>query len=272
MCPIVLIVGSGSVGTSMTEALHVYEGILTIFQVVRDRVSEALAPFKITSAQFGLLRLVGDDEVVSLTELARRLGCTNANVTRLVENMVKAGLVEKLEHPSDQRIAPIRPTAMGAELRDAASAAFSRAVGEFVSQLGEEERSALLALRSRLGSVGPERVSRPVRLEPGSADDRKGRLFLEGAVVWAGRRGAFLVVVGDDYASLDTEASGAGLRFLVEVISDVAGPPAGPPEHVAVSHISDMPGEGPVQVHWRLDAEQRARHVDVLRRMLAGSA
>ncbi|HEY3211450.1 MAG TPA: MarR family transcriptional regulator [Actinomycetota bacterium] len=135
----------------MTEALHVYEGIITAFQVVSDRVREALAPFKITPAQFGLLRRVGDDEAVSLTELARRLRCTNPNVTRLVENMVKAGLVEKLRHPSDQRIAPIRLTARGAEVRDAAGAAYSRAVDEFVSRLGEEERSALLALRSRLG-------------------------------------------------------------------------------------------------------------------------
>lgn len=138
-------------GTWMTEALHVYEGIITTFQVVSDRVREALAAFKITPAQFGVLRRLGNDEVVSLTELAHRLGCTNANVTRLIENMVKAGLVEKLQHPSDQRIAPIRLTARGAEVRDDAGAAYSRAVGAFVSQLGEEERSALLTLRSRLG-------------------------------------------------------------------------------------------------------------------------
>jgi DNA-binding MarR family transcriptional regulator len=135
----------------MTEALHVYEGILTTYQVVSERVREALAPFGITPAQFGLLRRVGDDEVVSLTELAHRLRCTNANVTRLVENTVRAGLVQKFPHPSDQRIALIRVTTLGAPLRDAAGAAYSHAVDEFVSQLGEEERSALLALRSRLG-------------------------------------------------------------------------------------------------------------------------
>src|SRR6266542_1671785 len=73
-------------GTLMTEALRIYEGILTTFQVVSDQVRESLAPFKITPAQFGVLRRVRDGEVVSLTELARRLRCTNANVTRLVEN------------------------------------------------------------------------------------------------------------------------------------------------------------------------------------------
>jgi DNA-binding MarR family transcriptional regulator len=135
----------------MTEALGVYEGIVTTFQVVSERVRDALAPFGITPAQFGLLRRVGDGEVPSLTELASRLRCTNANITRLVENMVKAGLIEKLRHPSDQRIVLIRLTALGAEVRSAAGAAYSHAVDEFVSQLGEQERSALLALRSRWG-------------------------------------------------------------------------------------------------------------------------
>jgi DNA-binding MarR family transcriptional regulator len=135
----------------MTEALGVYEGIVTTFQVVSDRVRDALVPFGITPAQFGLLRRVGDGEVPSLTELASRLRCTNANITRLVDNMVKAGLIEKLRHPSDQRVVLIRLTALGAEVRSAAGAAYSRAVDEFVSQLGEEERSALLALRSRWG-------------------------------------------------------------------------------------------------------------------------
>jgi DNA-binding MarR family transcriptional regulator len=135
----------------MNEALHVYEGLVTTFQVVSEQVREALAPFRITPAQFGLLRRVSDDELVSLTELASRLGCTNANITRLVENMVKAGLIERLRHPSDQRIALVRLTALGFEVRANASAAYTRAVDEFVSRLGEEERSALLALRSRLG-------------------------------------------------------------------------------------------------------------------------
>lgn len=135
----------------MTESLHVYEGIVTTYQVVSDRVMDALAPFGITPAQFGLLRRLGGGEAASLTELASRLRCTNSNITRLVENMVKAGLIEKLRHPSDQRIVLIRLTATGAEVRSAAGAAYSRAVDEFVSQLDEEERSALLALRSRWG-------------------------------------------------------------------------------------------------------------------------
>ncbi len=115
-------------------------------------------------------------------------------------------------------------------------------------------------------------MSAAVRVEPGSIDDRKGRLFLEGTVVSAGRRSGFLVTVGDDYAVLDTDASGEGLRFLLMVISDIAGPPDGPPRPVAVSHVSDMPGEGPVEVGWAFDPGRRDGVRAVLREALGGTA
>jgi DNA-binding MarR family transcriptional regulator len=134
----------------MSEALHVYEGLVTTFQVASDRVRDGSGSVRDNVGQFGLLRRVSEDELVSLTELASRLGCTNANITPLVDNVVKAGLIEKLRHPSDQRIALIRLTALGSAVRGNAGASYSRAVDECVPQLGAEERTALLALRSRL--------------------------------------------------------------------------------------------------------------------------
>jgi DNA-binding MarR family transcriptional regulator len=133
----------------MTDDLKIYEAIIEAFQVVTEEVKGALAPFKITAAQFGVLRRVGHGEVVSLTELARRLGCSNANVTRLVDNMIKAGLVERATHPWDRRVAPVRLTARGFEVRGKAASAYARAVNRVVSQLRETERSAFLAMRAR---------------------------------------------------------------------------------------------------------------------------
>ncbi len=142
----------------MREDLLVYEGIVATFQMASEAVKPALASFKITPAQFGLLRRMAEGEVVNLTELARRLGCSNANMTRLVENTVKAGLVEKLQHPSDQRVAPVRLTPQGVLTRERAAVAYLGAVSQFVGQLREEERTAFLALQSRFGSPRGESV------------------------------------------------------------------------------------------------------------------
>jgi hypothetical protein len=112
----------------------------------------------------------------------------------------------------------------------------------------------------------------PIRIQTGSVDDRKGRTFIEGTVIWAERRSGFLVTVGEDFAVLDTDAPGHGLQFLVDAISEAAGAPVGPPERVASSHIADMPGEGPVEVHWAFDPGRRDRLLAVIKEKLAGLA
>lgn len=134
---------------ALTDDLLVYEGMVAAFQVAEAAVKKALASFGITPAQFGVLRRVGDGEELSLTELAHRLGCSNANVTRLIENMVRAHLLERGSHPFDRRVSPVRLTPQGVQLREQAAQAYSRAVARVVKQLGDDERSVFLALRSR---------------------------------------------------------------------------------------------------------------------------
>lgn len=129
--------------------LLVYEGMVAAFQAAEGAIRKALAAFGVTPAQFGVLRRLEGGEEVSLTELARRLGCSNANVTRLVENMVRAGLLERSCHPYDRRVSRVRLSPRGTQLREQAAEAYRRAVDRLVEQLGEEERSVFLSLRSR---------------------------------------------------------------------------------------------------------------------------
>jgi DNA-binding MarR family transcriptional regulator len=132
------------------EAQAAYEGLVAAFQAVNQAVKEALGPFDITPAQFGALRRIEEEEEVSLSELARRLGCTNANVTRLIDHMVRAGLVEKVAHPSDQRVVLVRITSQGASIRRAALGVYSEAVDRVMKLLHDRELSVLRKLGSRL--------------------------------------------------------------------------------------------------------------------------
>lgn len=108
-------------------------------------------------------------------------------------------------------------------------------------------------------------MSLPISVEPRSVDERKGRVFVEGTLVHGEHRWGFLVVVGEEYAVLDTEASGKGLRYLLDLVSGAVGPPARGPDPVAVSHLSDTPGEAPVSVYWSFDPVLRAGLLAVVR-------
>src|SRR5689334_24806632 len=59
---------------------------------------------------------------ISLTELARAEGVTAPTMTRLVQALVKAGLVEKTVNKTDNRVVQLRPTAAGRRTLDIARA------------------------------------------------------------------------------------------------------------------------------------------------------
>lgn len=111
----------------------------------------------------------------------------------------------------------------------------------------------------------------PISVEARSVDERKGRLFVEGTLVEGERRSGFLVVVGDEYAVMDTEAAGDGLRYLVGLVSRAVGPPSRGPDPVATSHLADMPGEAPMSVYWSFDPVLRPRLLAVVREGLGGA-
>jgi DNA-binding MarR family transcriptional regulator len=137
-------------GRGFSDAARAYEGLVTAFQAVNQAVKEALAPFGMTPAQFGALRRIDEGEEISLSELARRLGCTNANVTRLVEHMAGAGFLERTAHPWDQRVVLVRMTSRGASVRRVALSAYSETVGRVMGALNGRELSTLGKLGSRL--------------------------------------------------------------------------------------------------------------------------
>ncbi len=111
----------------------------------------------------------------------------------------------------------------------------------------------------------------PISVEARSVDERKRRLFVEGTLVEGERRSGFLVVVGDEYVVMDTEAAGDGLRYLVGLVSGTVGPPSRGPDPVATSHRADVPGETPMSVYWSFDPALRPRLVAVVREGLGGA-
>jgi DNA-binding MarR family transcriptional regulator len=142
--------GAAEEGRALSEAQRAYEGLMATFQAVNQAVKEALAPFGITPAQFGALRRIDEGEEISLSELARRLGCTSPNVTRLVEHMAGAGFLERTAHPWDHRVVLVRMTSQGSSVRRVALSAYSETVGRVMGALNGRELSTLEKLGSQL--------------------------------------------------------------------------------------------------------------------------
>jgi DNA-binding MarR family transcriptional regulator len=76
---------------------------------------------------------------ISLTELAKAEGVTAPTMTRLVQALVKAGLVEKSVDASDNRAVLLRATDAGRETLELARARRLAAIEELLSRLEPDD-------------------------------------------------------------------------------------------------------------------------------------
>lgn len=80
---------------------------------------------------------------ISLTELAKVEGVTAPTMTRLVQALVKAGLVEKSVDASDNRAVLLRATPAGRATLDLARARRLAAIEELLSRLDPDDAASV---------------------------------------------------------------------------------------------------------------------------------
>lgn len=105
------------------------------------------------SGEFILLATLIDSippgsDSLKASELSNRLQVTPAAVTHLINDLEKAGHVERVSDPTDRRIVLIRPTAAGLQLTEAANAQFLEILRGLIEFLGEDDSREFIRLMS----------------------------------------------------------------------------------------------------------------------------
>jgi len=119
-----------------------------------SRLSEKrlFLPAGITDQQFNVLRILkgGPRTGYLIREIRCRMISRSADVPRLVDRMVKAGMVARCEDPSDRRGCLVRLTEAGAALEAALAPVHADLCREMAGILEEGECRMLLGLLQRL--------------------------------------------------------------------------------------------------------------------------
>jgi DNA-binding MarR family transcriptional regulator len=119
-----------------------------------SRLSEErlFKPAGITDQQFNVLRILkgGPEEGYLIREIRRRIISRSADVPRLVDRMVKAGLVCRQEDPADRRGCLVRLTPEGRDLEARLAPAHLALCQEVDGILEPEEGRTLIALQQKL--------------------------------------------------------------------------------------------------------------------------
>lgn len=129
------------------------------YRSLEDRVFDALraAGFgDITNAQFKIMQRIGADGT-RLTELAESAQVTKQTASFLVDQLEKAGWVERAPDPTDKRARLVRISERGQATIPVATAAVEEVEAEWTEHLGvwrmAQLRRALVQLREITGPV-----------------------------------------------------------------------------------------------------------------------
>ncbi|TMH44504.1 MAG: MarR family transcriptional regulator [Betaproteobacteria bacterium] len=143
------------------RALRIWLRLLTCTQMIERVVRSRLrSRYRTTLPRFDLMaQLERHPEGLKMNELSRLLMVTGGNVTAIVDQLEKEGLVERLDEPSDRRAFRIRLTKSGERSFTDMARAHEEWVVELLSGLSRREQDELLRLLARAKEHALERIS-----------------------------------------------------------------------------------------------------------------
>jgi DNA-binding MarR family transcriptional regulator len=143
------------------SALRIWLRLLTCTQLIEKRVRAGLREeFATTLPRFDLMaQLERHREGLKMNELSRLLMVTGGNVTAIVDQLEKEGLVERLDEPADRRAFCIRITRSGEKAFAEMARAHEQWVVELLGGLSRREQEELLKLLAKVKSHAVEVVS-----------------------------------------------------------------------------------------------------------------
>src|SRR5450830_67154 len=125
------------------SALSLTGVIARLRRVLRSSVRQEFPWESLPMAQVEVLQRLADEPGLGVSGLASRQRLAVNTVSNLVQQMVVAGLVERLTRPGDRRSVSLSLTAEGTDVLDAWQAANDRGLGQALRRLPAASQQAI---------------------------------------------------------------------------------------------------------------------------------
>ncbi len=122
------------------------EAVQQLAKAQRARLAVLLAPHGLHPGQDNLLVLLWAHPGLRQAELARRLGIEPPTVTRMVQRLERAGLVERQPDPHDARLVRVRATPRARLLEGVVRRAWEEVDAILTDAVGEDDARHLRRL------------------------------------------------------------------------------------------------------------------------------
>jgi MarR family 2-MHQ and catechol resistance regulon transcriptional repressor len=133
------------------RALDTYIKLSRASGTIDGRLAANLARFGLTSGQLGVIEALMHLGPLSQGELGRKLLRSGGNVTTVIDNLERRGLVARRRNPEDRRVVTVELTGEGARLIGRVFPLHARAVAQAMNALTPAEQIELGRLCRKLG-------------------------------------------------------------------------------------------------------------------------
>lgn len=116
----------------------------------RARMGAALAELGLHLGQESVLMQLWEEEGLTQSELVERLGVEPPTVTKMLQRMERAGVIQRRADVRDARVSRVHLTPQGRKLEAPVRAVWRRAEEQLVKRLSPEERVVVRRLLGRL--------------------------------------------------------------------------------------------------------------------------
>ncbi|HEY3316714.1 MAG TPA: MarR family transcriptional regulator [Bacillota bacterium] len=134
----------------MSESLgEIGELLRSVNRAIHDRFRQAFQGCELHPGAMFMLRHISQEPGLTVGELAKRAGTAKSHVSKMMEQLVQQGYVEKRADPTDQRLVRIHVT---------------RAAAENLSEMEERAREAWAGVVREIPQGQMEQVVRGLRI------------------------------------------------------------------------------------------------------------
>ena len=125
-------------------------GLAMAHDALVRRINGFLAPYELSTATLNVLIILSERESLPLSELSQLLVKTAANVTGLIDGLVKRNLVLRQAHEQDRRVKLVSLTSEGRELIDSLFPKYHALVSRIFGALEPAELESVTSSLFRL--------------------------------------------------------------------------------------------------------------------------
>ncbi len=132
------------------SALDLWERLSKAYDAVKKTHARKVATHKLTAPQFGVLDVLLKAGSMPLKRISEELMVTGANITCVVDNLEKEGLVKRVPSKEDRRIIMAELTPKGKQKIDKIHPAYVKNMLDVASKLSDAEQKQLTKLLEKL--------------------------------------------------------------------------------------------------------------------------